>query len=243
MAIKKHLRLSRLHDEKNNFINPKDLPHIVPALFEKIRFLFNNSSELPIINYPSINIFKKYLSKDIVVIEWGSGRSTSWYGSLAKSVYSVEKKSEWYKETKRLIDKKNLKNCTLDFASEIKDYVEKPLQRIGSNQSPKVFIIDGHYRRLCSVAASEICTENDVIYLDDSCKNWSILDAKNFTNDHPSNVKAAYSNLLAKLSPKGFSTLSVRSFSPTHVFVKESTFFFHHKNTNFLKCIKKYAPF
>ena len=73
----------------------------------------NNNSFLPIIPYNAIRIFENYLEKDIQVVEWGSGRSTSWYAGKCQKIISAEAYENWYKETLRLLKKKSLKNFDL----------------------------------------------------------------------------------------------------------------------------------
>ena len=242
MAISRRNRLSRFHDEKGNFINPSNLIDIIPSFFERIKAskILKKNSFLPIIPYNSIRIFEKYLSNDIQLIEWGSGRSTSWYAEKCGKVFSVESDDYWYRETLRLLNKKSLKNFDLLLTQNRFDYINKPLDKLDPN-SLKVFVIDGIFRNMCALASVNYCTKKDVIYLDDSDKFWALADAKEEPIDSPDSLKYAFTNLLNGLAPQGFACISVRGFSPTQLHVKEATFFFHKSNKKFIEAIKPFA--
>lgn len=83
------------------------------------------------------------------------------------------------------------------------------------------------------------CSNNDVVYLDDSDKNCS-YDAAEAGNPGDNSVKYAFTYLLCELGQRGFVCASVRGFSPTHLFVKESTFLFHMKNLDIKQAIRPY---
>jgi len=242
MVISRRHRISRLHDEKGNFINPSNLIDIVPALIEKIKAsnLLKKNSFLPIIPYNAIRIFENYLEKDIQIVEWGSGRSTSWYARKSQKVFSVEDSENWYKETLRILNKKSLKNFDLSFTKNSTEYVNKPIEK-SDVKSRRVFIIDGSFRNSCALAALDCCTKEDIIYLDDSDKEWALADAVEEPNNCLNSVKYAFTNLINDLGPNGFACISIRGFSPTHLFVKESTFFFHRSNNKFINAIKPFA--
>ena len=154
MVISRRHRISRLHDEKGNFINPSNLVDIIPALIEKIKAsnLLNKNSFLPIIPYNAIRIFENYLEKDIHIVEWGSGRSTSWYAEKCKKIISVDDSENWYKETLRLLNIKSLKNFELFLTKNTNKYVNKPIEK-SDPKSRRVFIIDGCFRNSCARAA------------------------------------------------------------------------------------------
>ena len=242
MVISRKHRISRLHDEKGNFINPSNLIDIIPALIEKIKASnqLNNNSFKPIIPYNAIRIFENYLEKDIQVVEWGSGRSTSWYAGKCQKIISAESNENWYKETLRILKKKSLKNFDLLLTKKSSEYVNKPIEK-SDPKSRKVFIIDGSYRNSCALAVIDFCNKEDVIYLDDSDKVWALADAKEEPIDAPDSLKYAFTNLLNGLAPKGFACISVRGFSPTQLHVKEATFFFHKSNKKFIEAIKPFA--
>ncbi len=245
MAIKKEDRLSRLHDERGNFINPKDLGDIFPAMYEKLKLILGLELNKPFINYPSIKIFKSYLSKKDVLYEWGSGRSTSFFAKRVYMVHSVESDKKWLNTTENLLKKKNLMNYTLDFHEDdiSEEFLNAPTLRKTKEEDgkDKVYVIDGGPRNLCAQLAGKICKNNDIIYLDDSDKNWSLIDVKRRQINDEKNIRGAYLNLLSTLGNRGFASVSVRGFSPTNLFVKESTFFFHVENQRFMKVISRFA--
>ena len=120
---------------------------------------------------------------------------------------------------------KSLKNFELFLTKNTNKYVNKPIEK-SDPKSRRVFIIDGCFRNSCARAAVDCCTKKDIIYLDDSDKEWALADAIEEPNNSLNSVKYAFTNLINDLGPNGFACISIRGFSPTYLFVKESHFSF-----------------
>jgi hypothetical protein len=240
MSIDRHLRISRFYDERGHIIRHKDIFQILRAFLERIKARFMNRSYLPILNFPTLDVLQKYVNNDVDVIEWGSGRATAFLAKICRTIHSVEDHPDWKIETMRLLQHFGIKNFTLDQVEfgDIENYVNEPLKYVNEEKSDLVFIIDGSYRNACAQQVVQMCRDRDVILLDDSDKNWSILDSDRLNFDDPSNIRSAYVVLLSSLAKRGFASVSVRGFSPTHLYVKEATFFFHPMNTRFTRSLK-----
>ena len=78
-----------LQDVKDHY---HDLPHMAP---NAIKFL------------------NEYLTKDMVVFEWGAGGSTTWIAKRVKHIYSVENNTNWYKFLIDKVKELELINVTL----------------------------------------------------------------------------------------------------------------------------------
>jgi hypothetical protein len=55
---------------------------------------------LPMMQLEELNLLEKYLDKEKVICEYGSGGSTNWLSERTKFVYSIEHNKEWYDKTK-----------------------------------------------------------------------------------------------------------------------------------------------
>ena len=52
----------------------------------------------PWMSREEINLIEKYLKKDHVTLEWGSGGSTAHFSKLVKEWNAIEHNKEWYQK-------------------------------------------------------------------------------------------------------------------------------------------------
>lgn len=104
-------RKSRLHNAKNE-LYLKSLLYFPIAFYHYFKINFFKDSSLPMINYDTLNIFKKILKNKIKVLEYGSGGSTLWWlkqKNLIK-ICSVEFNKDWFNKIKFLKSKNRNEN-------------------------------------------------------------------------------------------------------------------------------------
>jgi len=63
----------------------------------------------------SIIILGKLLSKDMVGLEYGSGRSTQFFARKLKHLTSIEHHRDWYKKVRKELNTENIKNVDYQF--------------------------------------------------------------------------------------------------------------------------------
>ena len=225
-------RRTRFHDEKGTLASPVVWLNIVPAFIEKIRLIFSIPSTLPIVNYQAIKIFKKLTAaKKITVLEFGSGRSTMWWAQRCEVIYSVEDNKVWVDVVSDFLKKNNINNCVYKYAETEQDYI-----CIDQPRTFDLIIIDGSYRGASAEhSIKNYCHANTVIYLDDSDKCASFF-APNILND----VRHADACLTNFAFNNDYYVLRLRDFSPTHMFVKEGSFFIP-KNEKFASMLSGYV--
>lgn len=51
---------------------------------------------MPLMEPEEIALIEKYLTPKSVMLEWGSGGSTSYFGAQVAALYSIEHDPEWY---------------------------------------------------------------------------------------------------------------------------------------------------
>lgn len=117
----------------------------------------------PWIAQGAVRFCERVLDRSMRGLEWGSGRSTSWFGRRLGHLTSVEHNRAWYEQVSgRLRDLKNV------------DYRFVPLDHPESDPTPASYpvvpryvavahefddgaldlvVIDGHYRQACVLAA------------------------------------------------------------------------------------------
>lgn len=95
---------------------------------------------IPWYTYPASEYLDHLNLKNLSVFEYGSGNSTIWWSSKAKTVTSVEDNKEWHQTIQQLLEGK-----TVDYKLETNknDY-------ISSAHHADILIIDGSHRRECA---------------------------------------------------------------------------------------------
>lgn len=83
----------------------------------------------PWLSPDSINIFEQLLNKNMIGLEYGSGRSTIFLSKLLKHLVSVEHNQEWFNQVTKLLHQKNLKNVDLNL---IAPDTFKPMPKLSS---------------------------------------------------------------------------------------------------------------
>ena len=101
---------------------------------------------IPWYTYPAIEYLKQFDFSDKNIFEYGSGNSSIFWASLAKSVTSVEKNALWFE----VISKSESSNLTISLKEQKSEYVNF----IGNgNMLYDLIVIDGDYRYECAKVA------------------------------------------------------------------------------------------
>jgi hypothetical protein len=69
--------------------------------------------EIPWINYSSFDWLKQWIRPEMNVFEWGCGGSTLFFAQKANTVVSVEHNLHWYKEVKKVLRSRGMRNVQL----------------------------------------------------------------------------------------------------------------------------------
>lgn len=118
-------------------------------------------AKLPWYTYPAIEYLSTFDFKECDVFEYGSGNSSLFWASKARSVCSVEDNQEWFEAVSRLQQKNQ---TILHRANEI-GYV-KSLPEL--NKMFEIIVIDGNWRKQCVVEAISCLKDGGMIVLDNS---------------------------------------------------------------------------
>ena len=123
----------------------------------------STGSALPWMAFPMIALLRERVTKEHNLFEFGSGFSTEFYATLAKSVVSIEHDQEWLD----LIREKLPSNATVQF---------QPLDANGeycraaqkAETPPDVVVIDGRDRVNCLKETVPSCPSQTVYIFDDT---------------------------------------------------------------------------
>ncbi|MEA5559228.1 O-methyltransferase [Nodularia spumigena] len=116
---------------------------------------------LPWYTYAAIEYLKQFDFSDKNIFEYGSGNSSIFWSSLAKSVTSVEIDAVWFD----IISKSkpsNLNLCLKEKQSEYVNFIEN------GNILYDLIVIDGAYRYDCAKVAVKYLSDDGLIIVDNS---------------------------------------------------------------------------
>lgn len=71
--------------------------------------------QIPWMSFAAIDFLKKWLKKEMLVFEYGSGGSSFFIAERVKQLYSVDHDEEWHKKVNELINLKNINNVEYFF--------------------------------------------------------------------------------------------------------------------------------
>jgi len=119
---------------------------------------------------------EKYLKKEDILLEWGSGSSTLYWSSLVKKILSVEHDVDWINQLKQifpLYDVNNVKMYHIPSHTpdpipcryeQFKDYIEFPKKQ--KFKFTKV-LIDGRARKYCAKSIYDMIDDDVIIFIHD----------------------------------------------------------------------------
>lgn len=119
--------------------------------------------------------FMSHINKDSIVLEYGSGESTSEIAVKCGSIVSMEHQKKWYNKNIRIVPK----NCELilkkpnnlnykeggDCGSydDFKDYIETPLTKAPFD----IILIDGRARVACASICKQLGHKDTLVFIHD----------------------------------------------------------------------------
>ena len=125
----------------------------------------------------SIDFLSLWLKSSDTGVEFGSGRSTVWFGNRVKHVTSVEDIPDWYQSVRQKITALGLSDKVdlIYFAAEPQDENSGTTRYVGvlqqfANQSLDFCLIDGGHRDFCALHAIEKIKSGGILIVDNV--NW-----------------------------------------------------------------------
>ena len=124
---------------------------------------------------------EKYLNKNDIMLEWGSGNGTIYFSNLVKKIISLEHDRDYYDIIKKTIDVFKITNIELYHIPGIKvqdqksqrhiafeDYIKFPIAN--KLEFDKV-LIDGRARKHCAISIAEYINCDTLVFIHDFNKN------------------------------------------------------------------------
>jgi len=139
--------------------------------------------EIPWFSYAAIDFLDEFLKPHMTVCEYGSGGSTLFFASLAKSVWSIEDNSKWFESVSGRLREKGIQNVTLklhpfDFKNPVAFEKSEYLHAM-PDQKFDIIVVDGseewtQVRPICFQKAEARVNPGGIIVVDDSWRYKSI---------------------------------------------------------------------
>jgi hypothetical protein len=134
-------------------------------------------SFVPLMHYNEYKLVEKYLNKDDILLEWGSGNSTMYWSGIVKKVITIEHDIDFYNQTETAIKIYDIKNIENIFVPQLKlvpnrenrykvfeKYINYP--RENKLKFTKA-LIDGRGRKFCALSILDMIDENVIIFIHD----------------------------------------------------------------------------
>lgn len=124
-----------------------------------------------------IRLILKYLKKDDIMLEWGSGGSTLYFSKFVKEYYSIESNEKWYNK----ILKEKDENVSMFFCPpnagrtvpsqkhQFIDYINQ-VEKLG--KSFDKILIDGRARFFCAEQAFNYLKSDGILFFHDWVREW-----------------------------------------------------------------------
>jgi hypothetical protein len=165
-----------------------------------------NGEPIPWVTYSFIDFIKTRINSEHSIFEFGSGNSTFFYAKWAQKVVSVEHDQDWFNK----ISATKPANSEMIYCSLETDgkYCRMPLSL---DTKFNVIIVDGRDRVNCCRNAVDALTQNGILVLDDSEREF-------------------YRPAIDYLTACGFKQLPFSGISPGLFYRKSTTIFYKDQN-------------
>lgn len=115
---------------------------------------------------------RSYLKPHFVMLEWGSGGSTTFFSYYVKKYYSIEHDLKWFKSTISNVEKEKRKNVIIFCVPALgKDYTKYTNLILNTELKDMYFdavLIDGRNRVECAKKILNYIDENSLVFLHDA---------------------------------------------------------------------------
>ncbi len=165
-----------------------------------------NGEPLPWMSYSILDFFEEKLNKNLTFFEYGLGYSTLYFSEKVQSVRSIEHDKTWFHDINEKLKEKG--NVEMELV-ELEDGYEEAIKKI--KEKFDIILIDGRKRVKCAINAFDNISDNGVLILDDSNRDY-------------------YQGAFDFYKEKGFRKLTFTGLAPTSFRTHASTIFYRAGN-------------
>lgn len=121
---------------------------------------------VPWITPAAVHVLDEWLRPDDVVVEYGSGRSTSWLAARCAAIVSIEHDPVWYERVSTSIRQSDGANVDLRLVSA--DQADVYAAAAADVRAAHLVLVDGKHRSVCTQRAIDVVVPGGLIVLDDA---------------------------------------------------------------------------
>lgn len=114
----------------------------------------------------AIAYLARWINGEHMGLEWGSGRSTLWYGRRAAGLLTIEHDGVWYDRTLRKLQASGLDNVTLVRKDDAPQSYVEPGRALEDNLLDFA-VVDGIHRDWCAEVAIKKLRSGGILVIDD----------------------------------------------------------------------------
>src|SRR5438874_4881676 len=107
-------RKTRLHDQKGHRVDLAGLVYAPHSLVTTVLRFIGYRPLIPWMPYRAARALNRIITREMRVLEFGSGGSTVWLARRAGSVHSIEHEIAWYEQMSDQLRKHRLTNVTYE---------------------------------------------------------------------------------------------------------------------------------
>jgi hypothetical protein len=144
----------------------------------------------PLMHDFEYKMIEKYINKDDVFLEWGSGNSTIYFSGLVKKLITIEHDLSYFKQidsTIKMFDIKNIDNILIVSKVNLiptkenrykvfEEYINYPKN---NNLEFTKVLVDGRSRKHCALSILDMIDENVIVFIHDFNHN----DVEGYSDD------------------------------------------------------------
>lgn len=164
-----------------------------------------NLQPLPWTTYSFIDFIDTRLSKNMNILEYGSGNSSLYFSKRVSEVYSIEHHKEWFEH----ISKQKNENMNMVLVNENAEDYSKAISKL--NKRFDLILVDGLFRNECAAEAYKYLSDSGVLLFDDT-------------------ERSEYNISFELLKKNGFKRLDFWGFAPGLFYKKCTSVFYRTDN-------------
>ncbi len=119
----------------------------------------------------AVRFCEEHLTREMRGLEWGSGRSTVWFGSRIGSLVSVEHDEGWAAKTRAAVEAAGLRGVEVRLLNATKQWENSPYVSVVedfADESLDFVVVDGLFRQECVARVLPKVAPGGYVLVDDT---------------------------------------------------------------------------
>lgn len=190
------------------YLGGRPIAHLTPryiAARSRVWLYERRYSDAPWLTADAIAMLRTALRKSDNGVEWGSGRSTTWFAQRTNSLISVETSRTWYDRVSLTIKQQGLSNVTYKYIPADprvpSDPQRGPYVEADAKLKPGSLdyaLVDGSYRDECALRAVDLLKLGGLLIVDNA--DWFIAYSPRSSAPVPAAANHLWAEFLSRVA-------------------------------------------